>query len=322
MLPALLIPSVASASGGHGDSEPTASRLVSGLQGTSGSTIGPDGALYVAEGATGEITRVDPRTGATSTFASGLPPAVIPIGGVIDVAFLGRTAYALVTLVGPDVGGTGVSGLYRIDDADSSTIIARIAEWSIANPPPTPFFVPGGLQYAMEPALGGFLVTDGHHNRLLYVGLSGGITQLKQFDNIVPTGLDLVGLQLYLAEAGPVPHEAEDGKVVSLALWRSSPREVASGYPLMVDVEAGRCGVYALSQGVWDRVEEGSPAEPNTGALVKVARDGTFALVVDGLDRPTSLDFTRDAALVTTIAGEVWRIDDVFSSGRGKWGCR
>jgi hypothetical protein len=33
--------------------------LASGLQGAQGSTIGPDGALYVTEGAIGRITRID-----------------------------------------------------------------------------------------------------------------------------------------------------------------------------------------------------------------------------------------------------------------------
>ena len=50
--------------------------LVSGLGDTSGSTVGPDGALYVTHGSTGSITRVDPRTGATTTFAGGLPQSM------------------------------------------------------------------------------------------------------------------------------------------------------------------------------------------------------------------------------------------------------
>jgi streptogramin lyase len=58
--------------------EPTVSLLVAGLQGGSGSTIGPDGALYVTEGAIGRISRVDPQTGDVTTFAEGLPPWVIP----------------------------------------------------------------------------------------------------------------------------------------------------------------------------------------------------------------------------------------------------
>jgi len=44
--------------------------LVAGLGSGSGSTIGPDGALYVAQPAEGTITRISPRTGHTSTFAS------------------------------------------------------------------------------------------------------------------------------------------------------------------------------------------------------------------------------------------------------------
>ena len=62
---------------------PTATRLVTDLEGGSGSTVGPGGALYVTETEAGEISRVDPKTGDVTTFASGLPKQVIPLGGVI-----------------------------------------------------------------------------------------------------------------------------------------------------------------------------------------------------------------------------------------------
>ena len=41
----------------------------------SGSTVGPDGALYVTDGKAGRVLRVNPWTGATSDFATGLPVA-------------------------------------------------------------------------------------------------------------------------------------------------------------------------------------------------------------------------------------------------------
>jgi hypothetical protein len=85
--------------GKHQSGEPAATRLVSGLEGATGSTVGPDGALYVTEGAVGRISRVDPWSGAITTFASGLPKSIIGIGGAIDVAFIGKTAY-VVTLTG------------------------------------------------------------------------------------------------------------------------------------------------------------------------------------------------------------------------------
>jgi streptogramin lyase len=47
--------------------------LTAGLASGSGSTVGPDSALYVTEGATGKVLRVDPKTGEVTTFASGLP---------------------------------------------------------------------------------------------------------------------------------------------------------------------------------------------------------------------------------------------------------
>ena len=42
----------------------------------------------------------------------------------------------------------------------------------------------------MQAYRGGFLVTDGHHNRVLWVSPDGEITQVIQFGNIVPTGLE------------------------------------------------------------------------------------------------------------------------------------
>jgi sugar lactone lactonase YvrE len=294
---------------------PTAHRLVAGLEGGSGSTIGPDGALYVTESAAGRVTRVDPRTGATTTFASGLPRLIpeVGFGGPVDVAFLGRTAYVLVTLVGPDVGGSDVVGLYRVDGPDRFTVIADIGQFSIDNPPETDFFVPSGVQYGLQAYRGGLLVTDGHHNRVLRVARNGQIRELRAFSNIVPTGLDVRGGTIYMAEAGPVPHVPEDGRVVAFRPTSPTVREVAAGARLLVDVELGHGGrLYALSQGVFPTgAPEGSPALPNTGALVKANRDGTLTVVVDGLNQPTSLELIGETGYVITLGGEIWKINGV-----------
>ena len=124
--------------------------LASGLQGSIGSAIGPDGALYIPEGGAGRISRIDTQSGTVSTFASGLPtsPASLAFGAT-DVAFLGDTAYVLVTLVGPEVGGKDIDGIYRVDGPKSFTVVANIARWSIAHPPLTAFDIPTGVQYAL-----------------------------------------------------------------------------------------------------------------------------------------------------------------------------
>jgi sugar lactone lactonase YvrE len=293
----------------HGGTNPVL--LVSGLHGGLGSAIGPDGALYVTATQTGKIWRVNPKTGARVLFARGLPKQIpaVGLGGAMDVAFIGKTAYVLVTLVGPDVGGSDIVGIYRVDGPHRFTVVADIGKFSILNPPSTPFDVPTGVQYALEPYRGGFLVTDGHHNRVLRVTLDGEVTELIAFGNIVPTGLAVSDNKVYMAEAGPVPHRPRDGKVVTFRPGSPTASKVASGASLLVDVEFGPDHrLYALSQGKWSGGPPGSPALPNTGALVKVKGDGTFTVVTDRLDRPTSLEFIGNTAYVVTLTGEIWKI--------------
>jgi hypothetical protein len=302
--------------------EPSLTLLASGLEGSTGmgSAIGPGGALYVTEGAAGRISRIDPKTGEVTVFSSGLPQAVIPLGGVSDVAFIGETAYALVTLVGPDVGGGETVGIYRVDSPESSTVIADIGTWAIDNPPQTAFDVPSGLQYALEAYRGGFLVTDGHHNRMLQVSLDGEVSELIGFDNIVPTGLDVSGNTIYMAEAGAVPHPPEAGKVVSFEPNSLEVSELASGASLLVDVEFGRGrSLFALSQGVFP--PDGAPAAPameNTGSLVAVDGDGGFSVVMEGLNLPTSMEIIGNTAYVSNMAGEVWKIENISAPPFGK----
>lgn len=301
--------------------------LVSGLQGSSGSAIGPDGALYVTEGAVGKISRINPRTGEITTFASGFPLSLIGIGGVYDVAFLGKTAYALVTLVDdPTLFPTGeVNGIYRVDGPDSVTVIADIGTYNIKHPPTGfDFYVSTGVQYSIQTYHDGFLVTDGHLNRVLYVTRNGKITEFKTFDNIVPTGLAVSGNTVYMAEAGPTPHNPEDGKVVSFGLKSHRVKTVASGAPLLVDVEFGRGQtLFALSQGIWEGAPEdaGTPANPDTGSLVKVNSNGTFTTITEDLDRPTSLEISGNTAYIITLTGEVWTVENIAGQpfGHDHW---
>jgi hypothetical protein len=291
----------------------SAQLLVSGLAGPIGSAIGPGGALFVAESAAGRISRIDPKTGAVTTFASGLPTLGGPLLGPVDVAFIGGNAYALVTLVA-EFGGTDVVGIYRIDGSDSYTIIADIGAFNVANPPTISFdyLFDTGVQYALEVYQGGFLVTDGHLNRVLRVTRDGQISVLMEFGNTVPTGLDVRGNSVYMAEAGPVPHLPEDGRIVAFGPGSTSATVVAAGAPLLVDVKFGRGStIFGLAQGEWDGAFEGSPALPYTGSLVRVSGDGGFSTVAEGLNIPTSFQFAGNSAYIVTIVGEIWTIDDV-----------
>ena len=148
---------------------------------------------------------------------------------------------------------------------------------------------------------------------MLRVTLDGEITVSIQFDNIVPTGLEVRGNRVYMAEAGPIPHLPENGKVVSFGPNSPTATEIASGAPLLVDVEFGPGNrLYALSQGIFPvGGDPGSPALPNTGSLVMVNGDGTFTVMTHPLDRPTSLEFIGNRAYVVTLTGDIWKIDGV-----------
>ncbi|HKH91453.1 MAG TPA: ScyD/ScyE family protein [Gemmatimonadaceae bacterium] len=297
--------------------------LMTGLEETQGSAVGPGGDLFVTATLTGSIWRIDPKTGARTLFATGLParnPDPFFLGaGVVDVAFIGSTAYALVTGVGEDLGESDIVGIYRVDSPTSSTVIADIGAWSIENPPIPAFFVPTGFQYAIEPYRGGFLVSDGHHNRVLWVSRDGEITEVIAFPDIVPTGLAVWGNSIYLAQAGPIPHLPQNGKVVTFELGSTTATEVASGIRLAVDVEFGRGRtLFALSQGFWDGPFEGAPADPNTGTLMRVNSDGSLTTIASGLDRPTSLEIIQNTAYIVTLGGEVWTVDNIAAPPYGR----
>jgi len=338
---ALALPGAAIGAAGPKDGQPIkADLLASGLAGSIGGTIGPDGALYVPQFALGEITRIDTKTGAMTTFASGLPQpiAFVGLGGAFDVAFAGDTAYVLVSLVGPEdlgppaFGGfsTGSNGIYRIDGG-VPTLLADLGAFSAANPPAGTFgyFLQGGVQYAMEVVIDGFLVTDGHHNRVLHVDFNGGISVVKQYGNVVPSGLDVFRGQVFLAETGAISEIPGSpgtyqgiGEVTAFDL--GDPMDdgpVAGGISMAVDVQAGPGNsLYALGQGTWPPGAgpdaAGAPALADTGQLLRIHRDGSTSVLLDGINLPTSLHFAGGIAYVVTLAGDVWKIRGISGAAR------
>jgi hypothetical protein len=239
----------------------------------------------------------------------------------MDLAFLRGRLYVLVTLVGGDIVGgphfgDAVVGIYRMDGSDSFRPVADIGSWSVAHPPTTGYFITTGVQYAMTPDRDGFLVTDGHHNRLLRVGTDGSIREVVTLTDVVPTGLDAAGGTVWFTEAGPVPHEPTNGRLFAMTRG-GAPREVARGARLAVDVELGpRQEQYVLSQGTWDGVAEGTPALPSTGRLYRLGSDRQLhAVGHDGsdvvLDRPTSMEIVGDTAYVVSLTGDVYVVSDL-----------
>ena len=292
----------------------------------SGSTIGPDGALYVTNGTAGTLVRIDPTNGSETVVGSGLPPRVIRVGGAMDVAFIGHRAYVLVTLAGSDVGvPDAVMGIYRLERDGTFSVFADLGTWSAEHPPADPdWFVSQGVQYSLEVWRDGFVVADAHLGRLIRVDSRGHISELVAFPstNSVPTGLEVANGKVFVATAGPIPHLPSDSAIN--AVRRDGSTKVvgkwAAGYAgdrgLIVDVEMGRHQrLYGLLQGHWDLEplpdNEGMPAAPNTGEIVAVGADGTFRTVVSGLNQPTSLELVGRVGFVVTLPGTILRIDRI-----------
>jgi hypothetical protein len=104
----------------------------------------------------------------------------------------------------------------------------------------------------------------------------------------------------------------ETGKVVAFTLESPTAMEIAHGQPLMVDVEFGRGHkLFGISQGIGSGGPPATPAVPNTGKFLLVNKDRTYTVIKDGLDRPTSVKFIGNTAYVVTLAGEIWKFNDV-----------
>jgi hypothetical protein len=292
----------------------------------SGSTIGPDGALYVTNGNVGTLVRIDPTNGSETVVGSGLPPRVVGAGGAMDVTFIGHRAYVLVTLAGSDVGvPDAVMGIYRLKRDGTFSVFADLGTWSAEHPPADPdWFLSQGVQYSLEVWRDGFIVADAHLGRLIRVDRRGHVSEFLAFPstNSVPTGLEVANGKVFVATPGPIPHLPADSAISAVRRNGSTKvvgkwaADYAGNRGLIVDVEKGRHHrLYGLLQGHWNLEplpeNEGMPAAPNTGEIVAVGADGTFKTVVTGLNRPTSLELVGRVGFVVTLSGTILRIDRI-----------
>ena len=152
--------------------------------------------------AAGRISRVDPRPATSRPLPAGCRSRSSASGGVTDVAFIGGTAYALVTVVGPDVGGNDWSastGWTARTASPSSLTSARF----VGNPPdPSSSSRPESSTRWNLPRR-----VPGHRRapQPRGVALDGEITELIAFGNIVPTGLEVAATRSTWPRPAPSP---------------------------------------------------------------------------------------------------------------------
>ena len=297
--------------------------LADGLLQPRGITIGPDGAIYVAEagsggstefvtddgttifiGTTGRISRIDPATGERTTVADGLPSQRSEEDealGPADVAFIGGTLYYVQTLGGEAWGFPDQpTGVYRIESDGDATLLADIYEFNVENPVPRitsgeqDDVALGGNPYSLSVRDGVFYVVDSNYNQILRATTAGAVTRFVDFNaNVVPTGITFraSGGPFYVSQLGPGPFLPADGKVVSVAAPSGTVAEVASGVSMLTAVDAGPGDqLYALSFA--------TDFAPGSGQVVRVNANGTLSPVVTGLTFASSMEFDGDTLYV------------------------
>jgi hypothetical protein len=327
-----------SVSAQEGPPPPSAGEVIASGLSSTGGAVGPDGAFYVAYAGTGGsevitlpadlaemfgeetvnfgltagVARVDPDTGEV-TITDGLGSAGSPeeAFGPVDVATMNGQIYVLTSGGLNYLGGSAVdypNGIYRLEDDDTWTLVANISAFNDDNPVSFPDAGPGGNPFAFEARGNEFIVSDGNYNRLLRATTAGDISILASFDNVVPTGLETDG-------GGPVlntwfsafPHNPGDSFLMSIAFPTGTATEIADTYAQLIDVETAGGRTYVLQFGD-QSLDENAPPPP--GRLL-VLQGGELLPIVTGLFLPTSVSLSGDTAFITSLTGDVTRIDGV-----------
>ena len=240
----------------------------------------------------------------------------------MDVAFIGRTAYVLVTLVSGDIVGRALGdasdavGIYRLERDGSFTVVADLGAWSVDNPPPTAFFVTTGVQYSMQRfRVGSWSPTA------ITTGCCGSIATARsapssRLRTSCRPGSRGVGKRVLFTESGRFPTTRRTGRSSSLIPGPERPESWPAGRAWSSTSSGARGEDLCALPGPVGRRRGGFAGAPNRTA-VTVQRDGSLRPVVDRsgaelvLDRPTSLEIVGDTAYVVSLAGNVVRIDNL-----------
>lgn len=315
---------------------PIVTVFASGFNNPRGIKFGPDGYLYVAEAGAGgslstigqcdqvpgagpytgsptgsRVARVD-HLGNVTTVADGFPssqtsPAIGNlVSGVADIAFIGRTLYALETGAGCSHGvANTVNGVYRIGHDGSRRLIADLSDFYKAHPVMNPNpgdFEPDGTPYSMIASNGRLYVVEPNHGELDEVTTDGHIRRIADISasqgHIVPTAVALDDGSFYIGNLNVFPIVDGSSKIVRVT--RSGQVSVAlTGFTTVLGVafdDRGR--IYVLEN------TTGNPfPTPLTGQIVRVSESGKREIIATGLFLPTALTFGPDGNLYVSNVG-------------------
>ena len=298
-----------------------------GFNNPRGLKFGPDGYLYVAEGGIGgtnssskcmqvippvgpytgsvtgsRISRID-KDGMRTTWVDNLPSSMNSLGdisGVGDVAFIGRTLYAVITGAGCSHGVPSIpNSVIRINSDRTWSGIANLSEFLMAHPVKNPEpddFEPDGDWYSMTNVNGTFYAIEANHGELDRITTSGNISRVVDvsatFGHVVPTVHAFHDGDFYIGnlDTFPAPHGASSIFKVTL---NGQISVFEKGFNMILGIVFDNMGgLYVL-----ETTTNNPFPTPGTGDIVRVDPSGARQIIATGLTFPTGMTFGPDGKL-------------------------
>ena len=333
--------------------------VVNALDNPRGLNFGPLGRLYIAEagrggdgecgpgpegtrcyGATGAITRWNPKTGNVARVASGLPSLATegdetvgpgefatgphdidldPLGFAFVTIGFGGDPTTRQTEFGPD--GRRFARQILLLPHNNALTVKDLGNFEIANNP-TGDEVDSN-PYGILARLGRQVMTDAGANDLLQVGLGGKTSVLATFPNRMVDAPPFLGLppgtqipmdavpttvvvgpggDYFVGQLTGFPFPVGGANVYRVPAGGGTPTVYASGFTNIIDIAFGRDGsLYVLQIAKNGLLSAFGPPFDWTGALIKVRRNGTRTELAEGaLTAPGGIAIGPDGSLYVT----------------------
>ncbi len=221
----------------------------------------------------------------------------------MDVEFLNDQLYVLISGSGESWGTPDlVSGIYRVEDDGTTTLVNDISNWLPDNPPElaAPDYAGmDGSEFDMEPAGDAFIVSIADGGQIIRAVPDGEMTMLADLSvgHLVPTGIavDSEGNAYVGFETTP-PYPNGASKVVQITP-DGTVSDVWTGLTAVTDVEIGPDGVLYAAEMSIDNSEEPPFLNSTTGRIVRQTGPDTLEAVVTDAPPPVGIGFGPDGAL-------------------------
>ena len=326
--------------------------VVTALDNPRGLNFGPLGRLYIAEagrggegpcgpgpegtrcyGASGAITRWNPRTGTVERVADGLPSLATAdgsfatgphdldldlIGGAYLTIGFGGDPQTRETVFGPD-GRKFAREMYLVPHGPVLKV-KDLGNYEIANNPTGDEI--DSNPYGILSRLGRRIITDAGANDLLQVRLDGKTSVLATFANRMVDAPPFLGLppgtqipmdavptsvalgpdgNYYVGQLTGFPFPVGGANVYRVPANGGAPTVYASGFTHIIDLAFGRDGSLYVLEIAKNGLLAAFEGNDWTGSLIKVRRNGTRTELAAGvLTAPGGIAVGPDGALYVT----------------------